>query len=95
MNTKEKFWNSELQKQVVNEKRLDHNDPAYETWTEQDWLDLCQYFIDNGTPTASATKFMETRPYQDELAEKLRYYIEGMRTDNKPQTIQVEIVKIN
>ena len=58
-------------------------------------FDLCQYFVDNGSPTASAADYPARKRNQQNYVDKVRACIEGLRTDNKPQSIQVVIEKIN
>ena len=92
-NTKEKLWDSNKSVQITNAMRMDHNDPRYDDFTTEDWIALCQYFIDNGTPTASASEYAERKRNQQTYVDIVKNCITGLNEGCKPTSHTVVITK--
>ena len=73
---------------------VDHNDERYKTYTAQDWIDLCNKFIQLGDPTQNAESYAGKKLNQQTYIDEIRDCIEGMEKDRVPESHTVVITKV-
>ncbi len=71
-----------------------HNDESYKSFTDQDWIDLCNKFIQLGDPTQNADSYSGKKLKQQTYIDEIRYCIEGMEKDRVPESHTVVITKL-
>ncbi len=87
--------NEELRMRNSNERYngVAHNDPQYETFSKQDWVDLCNKLVKDGHATTNADTYPTKKANQETYISEVRACIEGMRKDCIPTEHTVVISK--
>ena len=73
---------------------VDHNDERYKSFTAQDWIGLCNKFVNAGDPTQSAESYPKLKLNQQTYIDEVRTCIEGMKANRVPKEHSVVITKL-
>lgn len=89
------IFNEELRIRNANHKYndVDHNDSSYDSYTAQDWIDLCNALVTQGHGTTDAGVYPERKNNQETYVAEVRACIEGLANDSIPAPHTVTIKK--